>query len=94
MKFCISLFLLLLNATVYAQETIKLESTITGNQEQPQVLYMVPWKAPNSPALKFDALNRPFREVFEHLERDELRRELESSVRIKEVLEDTVESGD
>lgn len=85
--------LLLLAVHSHAQETIKLESTISGNQEQPQVLYMLPWKVPDSPALKFDALNRPFRDVFEHVERDELRRELQSSVMIKEPLEGTVESS-
>ncbi len=93
MKIFSMVFLLLLAAAAQSQ-TIKLESTISGNQEQPQVLYMVPWKVPNSPTLKFDALNRPFHGVFEHLEHDELKRQMHASAMLVETTEETEQQSD
>ncbi len=90
-----TLFVVLLSFTAIAQgQTIKLESTISGNQEQPQVLYMVPWKEPDSARLKFDALNRPFHNVFEHIERDELKRQLQSHQLTINSAEENVEKTD
>lgn len=66
---------LLLPLAAQAQEE-RLESIITGNQEQPQVLYIVPWQTPNSPTLKYDVVRDQSAAVFEHLERSELNREL------------------
>lgn len=67
---------LLISVNVQAQNDPRLESIITGNQEQPQVLYLVPWQTPNSPTLKYDVINNQSAVVFEHLERSELLREL------------------
>lgn len=55
---------------------IELESQVTGNQEQPQVFYVVPWQSPESPQLPYDPLSSQLEQVFGHLEREELRREL------------------
>ncbi|WP_020211008.1 hypothetical protein [Gilvimarinus chinensis] len=66
---------LLLPLAAQAQDE-RLESTITGNQEQPQVLYIVPWQTPDSPTLKYDVVRDQSAAVFEHLERSELHREL------------------
>ncbi|WP_049723164.1 hypothetical protein [Gilvimarinus polysaccharolyticus] len=63
-------------AGAQAQDNVRLESIITGNQEQPQVLYLVPWQTPASPTLKYDVINNQSVAVFEHLERSELLREL------------------
>lgn len=54
----------------------RLESIITGNQEQPQVLYIVPWQTPESPTLKYDVVQSQSAKVYQHLERSELKREL------------------
>jgi|GEM_PF-2490864 len=59
-----------------AQEDSRLESVITGNQEQPQVLYLVPWQNPDSPTLQYDVIHHQTDIVFQHLERSELLREL------------------
>jgi hypothetical protein len=67
---------LALSVSAHAQNDSRLESVITGNQEQPQVLYLVPWQTPDSPTLKYDVINRQAATVYEHLERSELRREL------------------
>lgn len=55
---------------------IELESQVTGNREQPQVFYVVPWQSPESPQLPYDPLGSQLEQVFGHLEREELRREL------------------
>lgn len=56
---------------------IELESRVTGNQEQPQVFHVVPWQSPDSPTPDYDPLESQLRDVFGHIERDELQRELQ-----------------
>jgi hypothetical protein len=34
---------------LFAQEILTIESTITGSQEQPKVISIVPWKEPKDP---------------------------------------------
>ena len=70
------LSVLMVSAMTLAQSESRLESIITGNQEQPQVLYLVPWQTPDSPTLKYDVINNQAHVVFEHIERSELLREL------------------
>lgn len=59
--------------------TINLQTTITGNQEQPRVLYILPWQSPQTASVDFEPLNSQQKAVFGHVEREELRRELESA---------------
>jgi len=59
--------------------TITLQTTITGNQEQPRVLYILPWQSPTATNVDFESLDNEQKAVFGHVEREELRRELESS---------------
>lgn len=57
-------------------EADALQSTITGNQEQPQVSFIVPWQAPEGPELNLELSGSAAIGVFDHLERDEFLREL------------------
>lgn len=59
--------------------TINLQTTITGNQEQPRVLYILPWQSPQTANVDFEPLDNQQKIVFGHVEREELRRELESA---------------
>jgi hypothetical protein len=59
--------------------TINLQTTITGNQEQPRVLYILPWQSPQTAKVDFEPLDNEQKSVFNHVEREELRRELESA---------------
>lgn len=59
--------------------TINLQTTITGNQEQPRVLYILPWQSPKTSDVDFEPLDNQQKAVFGHIEREELRRELESA---------------
>lgn len=71
------LLMCLATPLVLAQgEESALESTITGNQEQPQVSYIVPWQDPEGPELTLELSGSAATGVFDHLERDQFRREL------------------
>ena len=59
--------------------TINLQTTITGNQEQPRVLYILPWQSPQTANVDFESFDNQQKVVFGHVEREELRRELESA---------------
>jgi hypothetical protein len=59
--------------------TINLQTTVTGNQEQPRVLYILPWQSPQAANVDFESLDNEQKAVFGHVEREELRRELESA---------------
>lgn len=63
--------------------SITLQTTITGNQEQPRVLYILPWQSPMAASVDFESLDNEQKAVFGHVEREELRRELESSDEVK-----------
>jgi len=65
---------------VFAQSegVVVLSDTVTGNQEQPKVLYIVPWQ----PAQDDTILTQPLttklhRDIFSHIERPEHMRELQ-----------------
>lgn len=62
----------------YTEATVSLQTTVTGNQEQPRVLYILPWQSPLSGDIEFQTLSSQQDDVFGHLEREELRRSLEA----------------
>lgn len=57
-------------------QVANLSSTIVGNQEQPQVLYIVPWKPVADSDLENQNIQSQLDIIFGHVERVELRREL------------------
>lgn len=61
-----------------SEARINLQTTVTGNQEQPRVMYILPWQSPSSPELEMEMLSSQEEAVFGHVERDELARELEA----------------
>ncbi|GAB1260884.1 hypothetical protein [Aurantivibrio plasticivorans] len=56
--------------------TVSLSTTITGNQEQPRVLYIVPWRSVNDSELEESTIQSQVNLVFGHIEKIELQREL------------------
>lgn len=72
------------NKKMVQDATISLQTTITGNQEQPKVLYILPWQSPQMADVDFEPLDNQHKAVFNHIERDELRRELETADAIKD----------
>jgi len=61
------------------EANINLQTTVTGNQEQPRVMYILPWQSPLSPDLEMEMLSSQEDAVFGHVERDELQRSLEAA---------------
>ncbi|WP_444906963.1 hypothetical protein ACJJIR_00720 [Microbulbifer sp. SSSA008] len=59
-----------------AEEITALESTVIGSQEQPKVLYIIPWKQADSLQRLDSVLPQTFSSVFEHQEYSEFRREI------------------
>lgn len=72
-------FMFIYTANVLAQddEIVTMSTTIVGNQEQPKVLYIVPWQ----PATDVTILSLPvtslMSDVFDHVDREEHRREVQ-----------------
>lgn len=64
--------------TVQQATLNNMQMTVTGNQEQPRVLYILPWQSPATTDVDFAPLDNEQKAVFSHVEREELRRELES----------------
>lgn len=66
-----------LSAPALAEEVIELESSVIGSQEQPKVLYIIPWKQADS-LQRFDSvLPQTVGDVFKHQEYSELQREID-----------------
>ncbi|SHF23995.1 hypothetical protein SAMN04487965_1714 [Microbulbifer donghaiensis] len=59
-----------------AEEVITLESTVIGSQEQPKVLYIIPWKQTDSLQRLDSVLPQTVDDVFRHQEYSELQREM------------------
>lgn len=73
----ISVFCVLsLKVVAQEEEVVKLGATITGNQEQPTVLYIVPWKQTSDNTILEQGLESRLSDVFDHVERSEHMREV------------------
>ncbi len=69
---------LLASSFCFGEEgVVVLSDTVTGNQEQPKVLYIVPWQAAHDDTILYQPLETKLqRDVFAHIERQEHIREL------------------
>ena len=56
------------------KEVISIETTVTGNQEQPKVLYIVPWKEATDTTILSLPVTTKLDDVFDHVERVEHQR--------------------
>lgn len=60
-----------------AQEaSVTLQSTVSGDQEQPRVMYIVPWQQPGAAAYDYELENTIADELFAPVDRDEFVRGL------------------
>jgi hypothetical protein len=85
-KILTALFFMLsvLAMPVQAQEAkVVLRSTVTGNQEQPKVLYLVPWQKAETPELIYQPLQSLVDGVFNEVGREEFLREIRYRDKIK-----------
>ena len=79
------LFILCLTASGLSaeEEIITLQSTITGNQEQPKVLSIVPWQQPPQAGDIFIPISSLIEADMQLLDRDVMLRQLDYHMRIK-----------
>ena len=75
--FCVLMSLSVTQVIAQDNEVITMGTTVIGNQEQPKVLYIVPWQ----PATDVTILSLPvtslMSDVFDHVDREEHRREIQ-----------------
>ena len=75
---------------VFAQEPIvTLRSTVTGNQEQPRVMYIVPWQQPGGSNFEYVMESSIGDELFAPVDREEFVR----SMGYQEKISNNVSSG-
>ena len=78
MRLILFIVIALLPVSSLAQRaTVTLRSTVTGNQEQPKVMYIVPWQPPGAMEFRYSPVSRLAEDLFMQLDRDEFRRELD-----------------
>jgi hypothetical protein len=70
----LSLFMPQLAASQEAQVTLR--ATVTGNQEQPRVMYIVPWQPPTNSAFEYAPRKGLATDLFQRIERREFARDL------------------
>lgn len=70
-----SLLLMGLALPAWAQD-VTLGTTVTGNQEQPKVLYIIPWQNAERSETLQGAMDSALDDVFMLVDRNELKREI------------------
>lgn len=76
----ILLFTMLASFQVSAAEdsdVVEMGATVKGNQEQPKVFYIVPWKPAKDHTILYQPLTSKLDVIFHHVERREHRRQVE-----------------
>lgn len=77
-SFLIIVFFLLYSTSVLSEEAVVvLRSTVKGNQEQPRVMYIVPWQRPGDSSLEYQPMDSLVNDLFTPVDRAEFTRELQ-----------------
>jgi hypothetical protein len=58
-------------------KVVEMGTRVTGNQEQPRVLYIVPWQAPDGSDALYQDISSRIDNLLEPLDPDSFRRELD-----------------
>lgn len=91
MKLFTLLVALMLPAFAQAQEEVNLSTTVTGNQEQPKVLYIIPWQNAVRGEAPEGSMKSALRDVFALVDGNELKREIDTlEALIPETHSDTI----
>ncbi len=71
------LLLMLLATSALAKEpVVTLRATVTGNQEQPRVMYILPWQPPEARDFEYSPARALADDLFQGVDREEFVREL------------------
>ncbi|MBT8138863.1 MAG: hypothetical protein KJP25_03775 [Gammaproteobacteria bacterium] len=69
---------------VAQDNTLDLKSTFKGNQEQPKVMYIVPWQSIQAPPASYRPVSSLISENFQLVDREEFQRNVHFSDRIQQ----------
>jgi hypothetical protein len=72
----LGILLLLPNLSLAQEAVVTLRSTVTGNQEQPKVMYIVPWQPSLASEFEYLLGSGLAQDLFTEIDRDEFVREL------------------
>lgn len=70
------LMMLMFSVGGMAAERIELQGTVRGNQEQPGVLFLVPWQNPPSPDIRTERPPKSLKGLDIPIERERFRQQL------------------
>ena len=70
------LFLCAAGKAIAQEPVVTLHSTVSGSQEQPRVMYIVPWQEPEAARFDYELNNELAQEIFAPIDRDEFVRGL------------------
>lgn len=62
------------SSTTAEEAQLTLHSTVSGSQEQPRVMYIVPWQQPGAAEFDYELQNTIAAELFSQVDRYEFRR--------------------
>ena len=89
------LVLLLLAAPALAQEpVVTLRATVTGNQEQPRVMYILPWQPPQAGEYEYVPSRALADDLFRGVDREEFIRELNYREALGHAADTTEDNGE
>ncbi len=77
MRYLALLLLIASGASLAQQPVVTLRATVTGNQEQPRVMYILPWQPPEGRDYEYAPSQSLADDLFRRLDRGEFVRELE-----------------
>jgi hypothetical protein len=69
---------------------VELGARVTGNQEQPRVLYIVPWQAPDGPDSLYRDIGSRIDKLFDPVDRESFKRELHLLEQFEQLSGDSV----
>ena len=76
-----------------ATQLIEMGTTVSGNQEQPRVLYIVPWRSPDGPDTLYQDFSSRMDNLLEPVERESFQRELDLRQRFQHSQTNTRAAG-
>ncbi len=71
------IFTLAVGQALAQEPVVTLRATVTGNQEQPRVMYILPWQPPEARDYEYVPAQALADDLFRGVDRDEFVRELE-----------------
>ncbi len=84
------IFAVMASLSLVAQsQVLDLETTFKGNQEQPKVLYILPWQKIAGPQANYQPLQSLINESFSLLDRDEFRQTMRNIRQSQAILAST-----